>query len=463
MRITALLLLATTVTCVTLAGQTLSRGPLASPVYPLKASANGRYLTDSNGVPFLLMGDSPQSMIANLPPPQMSGYMQIRQALGFNSILVDALCTTYTGGNNNGTANDGTPPFTTGTDPSNYDLSTPNPAYFAELDSLVNLAATYHLAVVLDPIETGGWLVTLENNGPSKAYNYGVYLGNRYGSFANIVWHSGNDFQSWQSSPSDNNLVHQVMLGIASADPAHLQTIELNYNFSYSNQDTTLSDVLTLDACYTYFETYDCFVQAYASTPVLPLFLTEANYEYENNTGQLPGPAGPYVLREQAYWTLTSGGAGQLYGNHYTWLFPPGWQLFLRSPGALEIKYINGLFGTLPWQKLVPDTSHQVVTAGYGAYNGGNENLTTATYCTTAWVPRSYALTYCPQATTLTVNLAEFAGLTRARWYDPSNGTFLRISGSPFRNSGSHDFTTPGHNHDGDPDWVLDLDPAAGP
>ena len=169
MRQTALLLLVAIVACDTLAGQTLSRSPLASPVYPLKASANGRYLTDSNGVPFLLTGDSPQSMIANLPPHQMSGYMQNRQALGFNSILVDALCTTYTGGNGNGTAYDGTPPFTSGTDPSNYDLSTPNPAYFAELDALVNVAASYHLAVLLDPIETGGWLVTLENNGPAKA------------------------------------------------------------------------------------------------------------------------------------------------------------------------------------------------------------------------------------------------------------------------------------------------------
>ncbi len=462
MRTIALLFVATTVACVTLAGQTLSR-PLTYPVYPLKASANGRYLTDSNGVPFLLMGDSPQSMMANLTLQQMSGYMQNRQALGFNSILVDALCTTYTGGNGNGTAYDGTPPFTSGTDPSNYDLSTPNPAYFAELDALVNLAATNHLAVVLDPIETGGWLVTLENNGPSKAYNFGIYLGIRYRNFANIVWQSGNDFQSWNTSPSDNNLVHQVMLGIASTDPVHLQTIELNYNFSYSNQDTTLSDVLTLDACYTYYETYDCFVQAYASTPVLPLFLTEANYEFENNTGELPGPAGPYVLREQAYWTLTSGGAGQLYGSHYTWLFPQGWFLFLNSPGAREIQYINGLFATLPWQQLVPDTAHQVVTAGYGTYDGGNANLTTATYCTTAWVPGSRALTYCPQATTLTVNLAEFAGFTRARWYDPSNGAFIAISGSPFRNSGSHNFTTPGNNHDGNPDWVLDLDPAPGP
>jgi hypothetical protein len=463
MRTIALLLLSITLASLTLVGQTLSRSPLAPPVYPLKASANGRYLTDSDGVPFLLMGDSPQSMIANLAPRQMSGYMQNRQAMGFNSILVDALCTSYTGGNGNGTAYDGTPPFTNGTDPSTYDLSTPNPAYFAELDALVSLAATDHLAVLLDPIETGGWLGTLENNGPAKAYNYGVYLGNRYRGFANIVWHSGNDFQSWSSSPSDNNLVHQVMLGIASADPVHLQTVELNYNFSYSNQDTTLSDVLTLEACYTYYETYDCFAQAYASTPVLPLFLTEANYEYENNTGQLPGPAGPYVLREQEYWTLTSGGAGQLYGNHYTWLFPPEWQLFLISPGALEIQYINSLFGALPWQNLVPDTAHQVVTGGYGTYNGGNENFTTATYCTTAWVRGFYALTYCPQATTLTVNLAEFAGFTRARWYDPSNGTFIRISGSPFRNAGSHNFTTPGNNHNGDRDWVLDLDPASAP
>lgn len=432
--------------------------PLAA--FPLKASANHRYLVDSQGVPFLTMGDSPQSMIANLSPRSMTLYMADRRRHGFNSILVDALCTTYTGGNSSGTAYDGTAPFLTGSDPSSYDLSTPNDAYFTELDALVKRAARYNLAVFLDPIETGGWLVTLENNGDTKAYKFGLYLGQRYRSFANIVWESGNDFQSWSSSQTDNNLVHDVMLGIASADPSHLQTIELNYDFSYSNQDTSLKNVLTLDACYTYYETYDCFVQAYASAPTLPLFLTEANYEFENNTGALPGPAGPYVLREQAYWTLTSGGVGQLYGSHYTWLFPPGWQSSLDSPGALEIRYINGLFATLSWWNLVPDTSHQVVTAGYGVYDGSNLNLTTATYCTTAWITTgTHSLSYCPNATTLTVNLAKFAGLTRARWYDPSNGTFTAISGSPFPNSGTQNFATPGNNHDGDPDWVLDLDP----
>jgi hypothetical protein len=438
---------------VTLTGTGISTGAF---VLPLKASANGRYLVDQNGTPFLLMGDSPQSMMANLTPSEMATYMADRQERGFNAILVDALCTTYTAGNSSGTAQDGTPPFTSGSSPANYNLATPNSAYFAEVDAMVNLAASYGLVVFLDPIETGGWLVTLENNGPTNAYNYGVYLGNRYNSFPNIVWESGNDFEAWGNS-TDNNLVHQVMLGIASADTNHLQTIELNYQFSYSNQDTTLSDVLSLDLVYTYGETYGEMLEAYNSSPTLPVFLGEANYEYENNNGALPARAGVYVLREQAYWTILSGGTGQLYGNHYTWTFTSGWQSYLDSPGAMEIQYINDLFNSVAWWNLVPDQSHQVVTGGYGTANGSNENLTTATYCTTAWDGSTTALTYCPASTTLTVDMAMFNAVVTAQWYDPSNGTYQSISGSPFTNSGTQLFTSPGSNKDGNPDWVLVL------
>jgi hypothetical protein len=429
-------------------------------VLPVKASSNGRYLVDQNNSPWVLMADSPQGMICTIDAADMATYMSARQAQGFNAINPDAICTTYTGGNSSGTAFDGTPPFTSGSSPSNYDLSTPNSSYFTELDSLINLASSYGLVVILDPIETGGWLTTLENNGPTKAYNYGAYLGNRYKNFKNIIWLSGNDFQTWNTSSTDNNLVYQVMRGIASADPNHLQSIELNYQFSYSNQDTTLAKVLTADGAYTYLETYDCVLQAYASSPTIPAYLVEANYEGENNTGALPGPAGTYVLREQAYWTLTSGGVGQIWGNHYFWGFFSGWQEQLDSPGALEIKHINQLFGSVTWWDLVPDTTHEVVTAGYGTYDGSNANFTTATYCTTSWISSgslagSLALTYCPKASTLTVDLAKFSGPATAQWYDPSHGTYNAISGSPFPNSGTQDFTTPGDNLDGNPDWVL--------
>jgi hypothetical protein len=41
-------------------------GDYASPAYPLKASANNRYLVDQNNTPFLMVGDSPQNLITYL-------------------------------------------------------------------------------------------------------------------------------------------------------------------------------------------------------------------------------------------------------------------------------------------------------------------------------------------------------------------------------------------------------------
>jgi Protein of unknown function (DUF4038)/Putative collagen-binding domain of a collagenase len=432
----------------------------AAVALPLKSSANGRYLVDQNNNPFLLLGDSPQSMLVNLDAADMDSYMSDRQAHGFNAILVMVLCDSYTAGLADGATFDGIAPFTTGSSPSNYDLSTPNPAYFSRLDALVATAAADGLVVFLDPIETGGWLGTLENNGTTKAFNYGAFLGNRYKESPNILWESGNDFQDWFSDPTDNDLVFDVMSGIASADPNHVQTIELNFLNSYSNQDTSISPVLALDAAYTYFETYDELLQAYNSSPTLPVFLTEANYEYENPSNGLTGPAGVFVLREQEYWTLTSGGTGQLYGNHYTWTFTTGWQNFLDSPGTSELPNVTKLFRSVEWWKLVPDQTHEVVTAGFGIYDATNTNLITANYATTAWITDgSASISYDPAGSPLTVNMAKFNGPVSAAWYDPSNGAFHSVNGSPFANSGSKTFMPPSAtNNDGDSDWVLALE-----
>jgi len=433
----------------------------AKPSLPLKASSNHRYLVDQKNVPFLILGDSPHSLLVNLSAPQMANYMADRQAHGFNAILVQVLSDSYTGGYSNGTTFDGIAPFTTGSSPSSYDLSTPNPAYFRRLDELVSIAASHNLVVFLDPIDTGGWLVTLENTTANKAFNYGAFLGGRYKNAPNIVWESGNDFQEWQSSSSNNKLVYDVMAGIAAADPNHLQTIELNYLESYSSQDTLLGPVLSVDASYTYYETYDEDLNAYNSSPTLPTFLTEANYEYEDNNGALGGLTGVFVLREQEYWTMTSGACGQLYGNHFTWTFDgpegnPNWQDYLDSPGTLELRYWGVFFSSIPWWNLVPDQTHQIVTSGYGTYNGSNLDLPTANYVTTAWLTDgTLAVAYDPAGNTLTVDLSNFSAPVFAAWYDPSNGIYRPISGSPFTNAGSHSFSTPGTNHDGQTDWVL--------
>lgn len=434
---------------------------LGQSVYPLKASGNSRFLVDQNNMPFLLVGDSPQSLIGVLSEANASAYFADRSVHGFNAVWLNLLCDGYTFCNANGTTYDGIQPFTSGSGPSTYDLSTPNPAYFSRVDDMVNLAAKSGLVAFLDPIETGGWLQTLEANGAAKAFNYGVYLGSRYKSFANIVWLNGNDFQDWSSNSSDNNLVKQVMSGIASADTNHLQTVELEYYRSYSSQDADLSPLLSLNLVYTYYDTYDYILAAYNASPTFPVFLGEANYEGEDNAGTDGGSAGN--LRKQEYWTLLSGATGQFYGSFQT--DRTNWTSLsqIDSTGVTELGYATNLFTSIAWWKLVPDQAHQIVTSGYGAYRSAATDIHNSTYATTAWISDgSESITFAPVSTTLVVDTSKFKDLVTARWMDPTNGVYTTIAGSPFSNAGKTSFATPGKNSEGSTDWVLVLT-AGGP
>ena len=434
----------------------LSISAFGQAVYPLKVSSNQRYLVDQNNHPFLLVGDSPQALIGTRTEADAAAYFADRRAHGFNAAEIMLLCDDYTFCNSGGTTFDGIAPFTTGTDPSSYDISTPNPTYFKKVDDVVNLAAQNGIVVFLDPIETGGWITTLENNGSTKAFNYGAFLGARYKNFPNIVWLSGNDFQTWYSSSTDNNLVRQVMVGIASTDSAHLQTIELNYRGSYSYQDSALIPPLNLDLVYTYYDTYDYMLTAYNSSPVAPIFLGEANYEGEDDFGTDGGSLGN--LRKQEYWTMLSGGIGQIYGNFQT--DRTDWTSLsqIDTAGVAQLEYATRLFNTIPWWNLVPDQTHQIVTGGYGTYRANAIDISNSTYATTAWIPDgSASITFAPVATTLTVAISKFKGPITARWMDPTSGAFRTVNGSPFPNTGTTNFATPGNNNEGTSDWVLVL------
>jgi chitodextrinase len=417
--------------------------------YPLKV--NGRYLVDQNNTPFMIVGDSPQSLIGNLSESEAATYFANRQKDGFNAVWINLLCSSYTYCNGNGTTYDGIAPFTAGGDPTTYDLSTPNPAFFARADDMLNLAARYGLVVFLDPIETGSWLSTLENNGLIRAFNYGVFLGNRYKSFPNIIWMSGNDFQNWTNA-TDNNLVNQVMAGLAFVDPNHLQTTELNYQVSGSQDDGLLVQYTNLDGAYSYYPTY-AEVLAQYNAAAIPVFMEEANYEFENNTGA--DPSTPEILRRQEYWTMLSGATGQLYGNHYTVTFTGGWQNELDTTGVVQLGYMKSFFGSRPWYNLVPDQNHTFVTAGYGTFSSSS-SIGSNDYVTAAITPDgTLGIAYLPTTQTITVNMAAFSGPVTARWFDPSNNTYTSITGVPLSNSGTRQFKPPGKTGDGYTDWVL--------
>ena len=427
----------------------------AGPNYPLKRSANGRYLVDQTNAPVLLMGDSPQALMVNLSEEEAEAFFADRSAHGFNTLWINLLCATYTGGRSDASTFDGILPFTaTIPSTSSYDLSRTNEAYFAHVDRVINLAAQYGLQVLLDPIETGSFLTTMLDNGTNKCRAYGQYLGSRYKNSPNIIWMSGNDFQSWRT-PSDDAVVRAVAMGIQDRDTNHLQTAELDYLVSSSLDDSNWWFVLTLNATYTYFPTYARLLQDYARSNFLPNFLVEANYEFESLQG--PVTTTP-ILRKQAYWTMLSGAAGQMYGNHYTWPFSSGWQSFLDTAGVTQVGCLLAFFRPRAWYNLVPDTNHAVVTSNYGTFSSSGY-VADNDYLTAARTPDgNLVVAYTPVARQFKVDMSKLSGPAISRWYDPSSGTFLSIAGSPFANTGFRDFKPPDTNSDGDGGWVLALE-----
>ena len=81
--------------------------------YPLKVSStNPRILVDQDNVPFLMVGDSPQSPWAHLSPAEDAAYLANRARHGMNSLWIDMLTSPYVGGRSDSTLYNGTKPFT---------------------------------------------------------------------------------------------------------------------------------------------------------------------------------------------------------------------------------------------------------------------------------------------------------------------------------------------------------------
>lgn len=426
------------------------------PAYPLKVAPGGRYLVDQKGKPFLIAGESPQALMVNLSEEDAKLFFANRRSHGFNAVWINLLCRSGTGGRPDGSTYDGIKPFTMADD-----LATPNEAYFARCDRMIELAAAEGLLVILDPCETIDHLKVMSANGPGKCRAFGNYLGQRYGKFDNLLWMSGNDFQTWKDEKHDA-VVLAVAKGIKEKDPRHLHTIELNYLVSGSLDDERWKPVIDLSSAYTYYPPYAQVQKDYnragraSGSGGMPVFMVESDYEFEQNST-------PAILRREEYWSILAGAAGQLYGNGYTWPFKEGWKQKLDTPGAVQMAYVKALFEPRAWQDLVPDQKHEVVTDGYGTFDSsttpGNCYVMSSDYVTAGRTPDGkLVMAYLPSRRTVKVDMSKVAGPVTARWYDPSRGTYAAIEGSPLLNRDKRAFTPPGNNADGDGDWVLVLE-----
>ena len=285
--------------------------PSAEPSYPVKHGPAGRYLVDQRGAPFLILGESPQAMIGDLSEADADLFLSNRKSHGFNTVWINLLCASGTGCNADGTTFDGIAPFTTGTNLSTYDVSTPNEAYFARADRMLQLAAKYGILVILDPAETISWLTCLAEQWPGQGPCLWPLPRHAVQGLPQYCLDERQRLPDLEHLPSDDALVQEVALGIKETDPNHIHTVELNEPVSSSLDDSSWAPIISLNAAYTYFPAYAEVLHAYNQSASMPVFMVETIYEFEtlHHVTNLAG------LRRQAYWTSLSGATGQLYGN----------------------------------------------------------------------------------------------------------------------------------------------------
>jgi hypothetical protein len=406
--------------------------------FPLRVATDQRHLEDSAGKPFLVVGDTPWSLITAITKAEAETYLEDRRQRGFNAIIVNIIEHFYNGP----ATRDGHLPFAKSG--STFDFSRPNDLYFQHVDYVLNLARTKGMLVLLTPAYLGfdggaeGWWPEINTalNTEAVMEAYGRYLGTRYRSFDNILWVMGGDWYGAESLAKTRAIVR----GLQATDQPRLFTA---HNARQSSALDTYSAEAWLSVNTTYSECLQTptRLQAdYNRARVMPFVYFEGRYENESD-------ATPRCLRSQAYWPVLMGGVGSFFGNNPIWLFNPGWPAALDSTGARGMSLYGRLFASRNWSTLVPDYAATVLTGGRGALG--------ADYAAAALTSDgATAIVYTPTQRALTIDMSKIAGGTaRAWWFDPATGLATLIG--DFTASGTRSFTPPTAQ-----DWVLVIDNA---
>jgi hypothetical protein len=408
-------------------------------VFPLRVEASKRYLVTAQGDPFLIHGDTPWTLITQLTRAEADQYLEDRRQKGFNTILVELIESYFSV---NAPANIyGEPPFTV---PGEF--STPNEDYFAHAEYVIAKAREKGMLVMLTPAYLGfdggekGWYDAMQAAGTTQLRGYGQYLATRFGAYDNILWVHGGDY-----NPPSRGGMRAIVEGILDVEQTSLHTFHGSRGTSALGWLGPTETWLDVNDIYTTKDTVVAEAQGEYERATMPFFLIEDYYEDEFSTI-------PTDTRAQAWQAVLSGAMGQLMGQADVWRFTPGvWQSKLDTEGASTMIHLRNLLESRAWWTLEPDFGNTFLTSTPGTGVGRAVAAVAS--------DRSFALLYSRNIKTLTVDIGSLNGATvRARWYDPTSGTYTDVAGSPFAASGSRDFTPTGNNARNRTDWALVLD-----
>jgi hypothetical protein len=491
-------------------------GPPPAVTFPLRVSANGRYLEDQNGVPFPILGDATWSAPHNLNAADQQVYVLDRVSRGFDSALTELIehkftikkppmdlaghlpftkrldGAAYTGSPNgtNSTAGSGSwsgvaadsypaDPYSN-IDAEAPDFTYPDPSYWSGMDAFVSLCAQNGVEVFLFPAYVGyaggdeGWMAEMvandavlgyggigaqsfSDNTKSRLWNYGAWVAQRYEATPNVVWVLGGDFGTGGSGPfstAQANAVADLLAGMKSVSGqlSNLWTAHWGRG-SLGTDLAQLAPALDLESVYGSDSLSLTARNGYAHAPPKPTFEIEDYYDNSTANGALPN-------RRYQWWAFLGGVGGQFYGDEQLWPYDSahgGWQANLAAPGAQDMSKLHGLIRSIPWQNLVPSGlagQKTIVTA-----NGGAPGTPDFIACA-ADLAGTVGVCYVPPAwsqASFTVDSTVMSAPYRASWSNPTTGAASVIA-TGIANTGTHTFTPPGDNGSGYADWALVLD-----
>lgn len=403
--------------------------------FPLAVHASGRYLVDAQGTPFLIHGDTPWSIAAQLTDAEVDQYIADRASKGFTAIMFNAPEHNFTSQTPSYNNVDGVAPFASMTD-----YASSLTAYWNRVDRIVNGCKAAGIVCIVNPAYLGwpgsdeGWDTEVAAESDADLQTYGTALATRYNQ-GNVIWCLGGD-----QTPDSTLLNKQwnIVTGIRSVRTTDIITAHaadsnayptwsgqtgFNFNSVYTSSGLIYSECAT----------------EYARSGPMPFFLLEAIYEQERGT-----PISAAGLRRQSYQALLSGACGQLFGNNPIWGFESPllpfsytgtWESNLDSTGSVQQQYVRQLFAAFEWWKLVPKTDASLVSS---SLSSGDTRL-----CPALASDGSFALIWVPSSQSVTVVMSNFApSSVRVRLYDASAGTYSTVGA--YVNTGTQSIATGG-------------------
>jgi len=447
---------------------------LCQAVFPLKISANHRYLTDQRDTPFPILGRTAWFIVSQ----SEEGYKKfIANTLqhGYNSIEISVI-THWPMGNHAPFNFNGDVPFLKRLDGKPWhgkltydsintqapDFTTPNEAYWSFVDRFLEYCELKGIAVFMFPGYTGyegqeqGWMKELIANG-IKTEKYGAWIASRYRNRKNIVWMLLGDMGKFNE---DQKRAEALLIKGLKSVPGQqsVQYTAESHSGENAAENIHFGHEMTLNGSYTWelkVPVPYLARKAYAHNPIMPAFLLEEPYDEEGPDGNNYNPNATQPVRRFQWWGWLSTIGGYIAGNGYVWQFvDPIWQQHLDTRATFDMERLNGFIRSIPWWKLIPSGLNGMKTLVADPTNIDSA----ATYVSAAAASDgSLLVAYLPPAHRgkVTIDMSVLAKKTYGYWFDPTSGKYSMIPGAGLTNKGYRDFVPPGPNSRGEPDWVL--------